>query len=335
MAPAIRPPRRSAAQLGCRLLAHLARALLLAGAAALPAPARAVDLAGTWYVLVHYRDADGPDPGAQHWSDAVWRFEQPGEARLDWSWYPSVLFDEQEGRFAMVDRQRLARVEHAWEPSPAQRREIAEGLRVQPRGAVTKSLRRRGDGFRSLGAARTASTSVIGYAETWRIESPDARPVFVRSAAMGSARTARLEGATRFEVETISEDGDELRGRYRRDESQRGTFRMWRAGPVRSLEADPREAPPEPSARFLAGRLLGPRHHVAALEALAARGDDEALRAEVRRRIELAMRDAGESPERHARFRDRLVDEVSRRLASEPASVERLEALWSQGRLLR
>jgi len=322
------PPRRAR-----RPRVRAAAALALLGLAAAPAGA-AAPLEGTWYVLVHYRDAAAADPEVWRWTEAVWHFEGRGE-RIEWTWYPTLLFEDPSGRFELVDRRRQARVLHAWEPNPAQREEIAAGLRVQPRGVTRKTLRPVADGLRSAGAARSASTSVIGYSETWSIGPVRGRPVFERTAAMGSARTEPLAGSTRFAAESGSLAADELSGRYERDGTREGRFRMWRAGPVRSLTEAPRRAPPEPSARLLGGRLLGPPHRAAALETLAGTSERAALRAEVRRRIELSMRDAGESPAEHARWLDRLVEEVTARLASGADDVATVEALWSEGRLLR
>ena len=60
--------------LGCGLLLALALAPV----------ARAVDLEGTWYVLIHFQDAETNKPDAWRWDDRVWKFEQQGRSpRVD------------------------------------------------------------------------------------------------------------------------------------------------------------------------------------------------------------------------------------------------------------
>ena len=71
----------------------LALALLLAASTA-----QAVELEGTWYVLVHYRDTSSANPGAVRWEDRVWHFQRDG-ARLLWTDYELVSFVDSRGRF--------------------------------------------------------------------------------------------------------------------------------------------------------------------------------------------------------------------------------------------
>ena len=91
--------------------------------AAVAAPATAdVDLPGTWYVLVHYKDDQSHDKDAMHWDDRVWAFEREGE-KLRWTEYAIVVFDDRTGRFERT-RAGMVRVLHAWEPNPLQRKQI-------------------------------------------------------------------------------------------------------------------------------------------------------------------------------------------------------------------
>ena len=65
-------------------------------------PARAAlaeppELAGDWYVLVHYRDTAGEDPDQLFWDDEVWRFE-PHADGLRWTRHPHVTLRDDTGR---------------------------------------------------------------------------------------------------------------------------------------------------------------------------------------------------------------------------------------------
>ena len=53
---------------------------------------------------------------------------------------------------------------------------------------------------------------------------------------MGSGRTETLEGVTRYETTAVEEAGDVLVGRYERDGTRHGSFRMRRSGEVGTLE---------------------------------------------------------------------------------------------------
>jgi hypothetical protein len=133
-----------------------ARTLPEAGAAAavlllLAAPAPALDIEGTWYVLVHYRDLRSGVPEQDQWEDRILRFEREG-ADLRFREYPLVLFADESGRFERSGGEPV-RVVGAWQPTPEQQREIAAGLRVDPRDAREKRLRPTATGFSSSRSA--------------------------------------------------------------------------------------------------------------------------------------------------------------------------------------
>ena len=83
--------------------------LLLAGGAS----AEGVDLLGTWYVLVHYKDDNAPNPEQERWEDRVWVFEKKGR-RLKWTEYPIVVFEDDSGRFERRGTGQYARILHSW-----------------------------------------------------------------------------------------------------------------------------------------------------------------------------------------------------------------------------
>ena len=194
------------------------------------ASAGEVDLAGSWHLTVHYKDAASANPDAERWDDKLWRFEERG-TRMQWTEFPIVVFDDREGRFESTSDERTVRMLRFWEPNGEQLGEIQKGLRINPRGAKSKGLRgnpRRG--FRSAGGLRSESASVIGYSESWSIEGLPAKPVFTHDVVMGSGRTENMEGRTRYSAERVSEDGNEVRGSFVRDGTRRGTFVLRRSG---------------------------------------------------------------------------------------------------------
>jgi hypothetical protein len=189
---------------------------------------------GTWYVLIHYRDSDTANPDVDRWDDRIWVFERKG-SRLKWTEYPIVVFNDRDGRFEQ-SRAGQTRVLHAWQPNSGQQAQIAAGLEFNSRGSKSKSLRRKRSGsWQSSGPPQASSASVIGYHETWKIEGSAETPTFSRDDMLGSKRTETMSGRTVYAGETRSEDLNELRGSFARDESRRGSFRMMRTGAAKSV----------------------------------------------------------------------------------------------------
>lgn len=217
---------------------RLATVVLAGWAVALSAHAgdaapEAVDLVGTWYVLAHYRDSATANPDAYRWDDRVWVFEMKG-SRLSWTEYPIVVFNDESGRFEMQAGGVRGRVLAAWEPSRGQMMQIRKGLEINPRGSKTKTLRGSSErGWESFGQQRAMSASSIGYSEKWRITRVLELPTFERLDTLGSVRAETIDGLTRWATSEIV--GGELRGEFQRDESRRGSFRMMRAGRVKSV----------------------------------------------------------------------------------------------------
>lgn len=238
MSPAPTTLRRST-----RLRAGLATPFLaLVVGVALPERAAAaeptVDLRGTWYVLVHYKDSATANPDSWRWDDRVWEFEEKG-SRIRWTEYPIVVFDDESGRF-----EGRHRVLAAWEPNEAQWQEILGGLQVNSRGSKGKSLRpaRDGSAWETVGQMNVMSASAIGYFEDWNVADPTGEPVFTRDDVLGSARAEGLEGRTRYTTTEVLEGGSELRGKFVRDGTRVGTFRMIRSGERRGIETAAKSA---------------------------------------------------------------------------------------------
>jgi hypothetical protein len=194
--------------------------------------AEGVDLSGTWYVLVHYRDAASAHPDRERWEDRIWVFARES-ADLSWSEHPIVIFEDETGRFERASSGQSARTLRFWQPNPAQRADIADGLQVASRGARQKTLRGSdAEGWASKPARSTGSASALTYSEIWRVEFASELPVFERSDFMTGALSESLEGRTRYATESVREGGALLVGSYERDGTRRGTFRMMRSGAI-------------------------------------------------------------------------------------------------------
>ena len=171
------------------------------------AESEAVDLIGSWHVLIHFTDDHTHDPTQMRWDDRIWVFEKAG-SRLRWSEYPIVVFHDQTGRFESRGAVRAARVLHAWEPNEAQRAEIAKGIPVGQRGSKQKTLRKRGDDWQSANRSTAASASIVSYVEHWSISDPTGKPTFRREDVLGSAETEGLEGVTQYTTTEVLDGGD-------------------------------------------------------------------------------------------------------------------------------
>jgi hypothetical protein len=237
------------AQLSRRLAPHL---IALGTALALPsgpsAASAGVDLAGSWHVLVHYRDAKTANPDTLRWEDRLWEFALKG-SRLEWTEFPIVVFDDESGRFERREGSgQYARVLHAWEPSPEQLGNLRAGLACNDRGSQKKSLRKDGDVWRSVARASPSSVSTITYQEIWSIEDPGGLPVFTQLDQLGSESAQGVEGRTLLRTTEIRENGDLLVGSFDRDGTRLGSFQMRRSGARKPLEKRPHPRPaPDPA----------------------------------------------------------------------------------------
>jgi hypothetical protein len=159
------------------------------------APASAeIDLIGSWFVLIHYRDSQTANPDSDRWEDKVWKIEKKG-SRLQWTEYPIVVFNDGSGRFGRVGRNPRSRLLHKWEPNEAQMQEILEGVQVNSRGSKTKALRGSPErGFQSTSLSRTVSAFTVGYQETWSIDDVTVLPVFTRDDALGTESALATQG---------------------------------------------------------------------------------------------------------------------------------------------
>jgi hypothetical protein len=205
--------------------------------AAQPEP---LNLRGSWYVLVHYRESTQESiqepttasPDDSRWEDKIWTFEPKG-SRLVWTEYSAVVFDDERGRHEKLASGRLIQSSGTWQPSPRQLAQVKTGLSVDSHSAHGKSLT--GDprqGYRSAGRTNRESASVIGYSEAWEIRGLAALPMFQRTDEMTSGRSVALSGRTEYRSTAVSADGQRISGSFTRDRDQTGTFSMIRSGQI-------------------------------------------------------------------------------------------------------
>lgn len=207
-------------------------ALALALGLAAPATAAPVDLEGTWYVLVHYTDDNAANAEAMRWEDHVWVFERKG-GKLEWKDYPIVIFDDDTGRFER-SRSGYSRVVGAWEPSADQLQEIRQGLEVNTRGSRTKTLTGSdAEGWSTGGRSQPQAANYVTFSQTWTVKDLDGKPVISQEDVLGNASMGSMSGRTVFQADTVAPD--EIRGKFERDGTRHGSFRMLRAGAASHL----------------------------------------------------------------------------------------------------
>ena len=129
----------------------------------------------------------------------------------------------------------------AWEPNEKQFSQIHKGLEVNDRGKKSKKLRKvEGGGWRSQSSSQSVSASVLSYVEHWSILGTPEQPIFRREDQLGSERSDGLDGVTLYSTTWVDASGALLRGRFERDGTREGTFRMLRAAPVRGVKGSGR-----------------------------------------------------------------------------------------------
>jgi hypothetical protein len=159
-----------------------------------PAASAEVGLAGSWHVLVHYKDDATSHPERERWLDRLWVFEEKN-GKLYWTEYPIVVFSDETGRFERRSSGQYARVLGNWEPSETQESNIQAGLQTNSRGSKKKKLKGSdAEGWKTTYRARPGSASVVTYQENWSIAKEGGLPVFVQEDVMASTRTESLEG---------------------------------------------------------------------------------------------------------------------------------------------
>ncbi|MBW2391253.1 MAG: hypothetical protein JRG89_22885 [Deltaproteobacteria bacterium] len=199
------------------------------------------DLEGTWFVLIHYKDSATKNTDADRWLDRVWTFAGKG-SRLYWVDYPIVVLKSSQGRFESYKGNPRSRVLANWEPNEGQLAEIMKGPRVNTRGSKSKSLRGSdARGWKSTGRNRVSGANVVGFHEEWSIEPVGDGRKFMITEVLGNAIRGSDEGKTVYLVESSDDDAQEYSGRFDRDGTRTGTFKMFRTPAIRPLLSNDEE----------------------------------------------------------------------------------------------
>lgn len=228
---------------GARLATALGAVALACACVVSPLPSSAEDAIGCdkecleahreilladWYVLIHFEGRPEGETERPQWEDQIWTIKASKE-NLRWTIFPHVEMKRTGGRYQERSDGLVALSPGTWSPDAQQWEEIRSGLKTDPYSSRSKTLRPSGpDAWRSSGRLRSASASMVGYHELWKILFEGDLPVFSRVDSMGSARTDVLDGQTRFVTEARDPDKGELVGRYQRGETFQGRFRMVR-----------------------------------------------------------------------------------------------------------
>jgi hypothetical protein len=308
-------------------------ASLLCGRAAL-----AVELEGTWYVLVHYQDSETSKPDQWRWDDRVWKFEKKGD-RIAWTEWPIVVLDDETGRFEPTRGGRATRILGKWEPSASQLGDIRNGVQVNSRGSKSKTLQSGAGGTSWTSGEGEAAESalVVTYSETWTITGMPEAPVFARDDSMGSGATESMSGRTVYTTEKVGPNGDELTGTFERDGTRKGTFKLIRAGATEAIKGAAKtqeerqslrraieEADDAEVAQIFAGQIT--------LPPAAADPDRSKGRAAIRGAVEAAVTANGNSATDAAALIDRMTRTIDRAFA-DGKSLDEVQELLATGRL--
>jgi hypothetical protein len=316
-------------------------ALLLAAS-----PVRALDLDGTWYVLMHYQDSESNNPEAWRWEDRVWRFARQGDV-LEWTEWPIVVLDSEEGRFERLGSNRQSRVLAAWEPNESQLADIRNGIQVNSRGVKIKTLEASGDdGARAwrttTGAAAPGSAVMLTYSEDWSIDDANGTPRFRRDDSLGGGLAESMDGSTEYRTEEIRDEGRELVGSYQRDGSQVGRFRMIRSGETEKARGSGLTQEQRLMQMFSSQvgmnlsadqiRALSDGRVPAGVEVSA--DERETARSQIRANVEEAYRQQGQDPRRFTAQIESLTKQIEQQLFDEGKSLEEVQRMLGAGELL-
>jgi hypothetical protein len=309
-----------------RGVASLAALLALAIAPSARAQVPPDWLVGTWYVLVHYKDANTTHADADRWEDRVWVFEKKGD-RLAWTEYPIVVFQDESGRFENAGANRMSRVVHAWQPNPAQSAQIASGLEVNPRGARSKTIRLTRGAWRSATQSTAASASVVSYVENWSVEGAAPLPIFRRVDSLGGERTESLDGVTLFTTTEADPSGALLTGTFERDGTRRGTFRIARSGPVTNVKGSGKTQSERVRDMFL--ESMGG----AALSGDLSPEQRAEVRQDIRRSIEDYLRRKGIDPSTQRRQVESMTAKIEHLLIDEKRPIQEVGRMLEAGEI--
>jgi hypothetical protein len=196
-----------------------------------PSDLSRADLSGSWYVLIHYKDAQSEDKSITKFKDFAWTIEQTANT-LTWEHYPYVMFPED----AELVRRQAMRGHTTWEPDAAQWAQLKTVLDVSSRALTRKRLTGSvAEGWKSLAPLGSGGLNTMSFARNWDVSmKPDKISIVIVDSLSGASGLGGIEEATTYEIRERVADG-ELRGTYE-EGSKRGTFRMVRSAERRVVK---------------------------------------------------------------------------------------------------
>jgi hypothetical protein len=193
----------------------------------LGAPVRAeedfatLDLSGSWYVLLRFKDSKSADKTIEKFKDFAWAVEQTAQT-LTWEYYPYVVFDEEAEQF-----RRHAMMNHKhWEPDAGQWKVIKDALPVSARAMSRKRMKGNLEaGFRSLPPLTSGGFNTMTFSRVWDVQyKPEKVQITIVDSLSGSHGLEGMDEAILYAITERVDDG-EFRGTYT-ESTKSGTFRM-------------------------------------------------------------------------------------------------------------
>jgi hypothetical protein len=205
-----------------------------AGAEAAGAPGAdftKVDLSGSWYVLIHYKDSQSEDKSITKFKDFAWTIEQTANT-LTWEHYPYVMFPED----AELVRRQAMRGHTAWEPDDGQWARVKTALDVSSRALTRKRMTGSPEtGWKSLAPLGSGGLNTMSFTRNWDIGvAPEKISIVIVDSLSGATGLGGIEESTTYEIREQVAPG-EFRGTYE-EGTKRGTFRMVRTAERRVVK---------------------------------------------------------------------------------------------------
>jgi hypothetical protein len=173
---------------------------------------------------------------------------------------------------------------------------------------------------------------------------PD-RPTFIRDDVLGSVATEDVEGRTIWEGESVESNGDVIRGRYDRDGTRIGTFRLQRSGEVSVVKGSGKsqnERARDALARAYASQIFAGELPGGASEADIRRAidageftdeDRSELRREFERSITASFQGQGNDPRQFRPQIQSLARKMVALFVDEGKSIEEIQRMLADGSL--
>jgi hypothetical protein len=162
---------------------------------------------------------------------------------------------------------------------------------------------------------------------------------------LGSAATENVEGRTIWEGESVESGGDVIRGRYDRDGTRIGTFRMMRSGAVSTVKGSGKSQGERAhialfgamGSQLFAGELPGGGSEEEVRKAIEAGEFTDEDRSTMRREFERAITESYQSQGNDPREFRPQIQSLARKMVAlfvdEGKSIEEIQRMLMDGRL--